>query len=117
MKKLIWLIKDFKRISFSAHSNWRDAIKTFSLTPGLSFTWDTQCTPMIENRKVVIGGYREFYIVLEWLWFSVIMTFEFDWTVENPKDFEWDNITPEKAQEIADEIDKELEKLNEKWKQ
>jgi len=88
IKKFINLLKDFDKISFWAHSNWKKNYKIFFIIPALGTEWDAQCSPMAEDGKITFEGSREFTIFFEWLWFSVGMVFEFGWTVKNPKDFE-----------------------------
>jgi hypothetical protein len=115
MRKTIQLIKDFKKISFWGHSNWKSYLKVLTLLPCISFNWDTQCKPEIDfsngSPKVFIEGYREFYIVFEWLWFCSGMTFEFKWTVLNPEEFRRKPPTEEeikKMQEMFTDMENKL---------
>lgn len=99
IKKFINLLKDFDKISFWAHSNWKKKYKIFHIIPALGTEWDAQCSPMAEDGKITFEGSREFTIFFEWLWFSIGMVFEFKWTVKNPKDFE---LTPYIAKDVKD---------------
>jgi len=114
MKKLrnfIDVIRDFKKINFWEHSSWGENYKTFSITPSISFEWDTQCAPMVENGKIVVEGCREFTIFIEFLWFVGGMGFEFNWTIKNIEEFEKEQNSPEniaKNEALARKIDEEL---------
>lgn len=87
MKKFIEILKDFKRMSFSRHLNWKKNYKLFYLIPTICFEWDSQCFPIVEEGKIVFPGYRELTISIEWLNFYCAMIFEFDWSVNNIEEF------------------------------
>lgn len=108
MKKFFLLLRDFKKVSFWAHSHWAKHYRVFHFTPAIGFEWDTQCYPIAEDGIIVFEGSREFTIFIDWLWFMGGMCFEFGWTVKNPADFEPKPMSEEEVEAIACEIDKAI---------
>lgn len=114
-RKLTQLLKffkttKFKTVSFNWHSNFRDKIFIFYLIPAIGLEWDVQGKPIAEDGKIVIEGYKELTVFIEWLWFFGATCFEFDWVVKNPKDFEQKHFSEAELKELR-EIWKKNDKL------